>query len=89
MIFQYHKISEFCFPGGIKKKSVPLHESNFSEILYGQKYLHDSSNSYCFVLTGGEAGTLYGICVLIEDLLVIKKFCHSNKVRISNGDDHY
>ena len=55
---------EFCFPGGIEKRKVQRASKKLTEINYGQNYLHESKNSYVFMLTGGDIGeTHYGVCV--------------------------
>ncbi|XP_020971301.1 uncharacterized protein LOC107624998 isoform X3 [Arachis ipaensis] len=61
----------FCFPGGVEvhgiEKSPSLSELN--EILYGQEHIKQRDLSFVFRLQGADNSTLYGCCVLVEELV--------------------
>ncbi|KAL1367699.1 hypothetical protein AAHE18_02G069500 [Arachis hypogaea] len=61
----------FCFPGGVEvhgiEKSPSL--SQLNEILYGQEHIKQRDLSFVFRLQGADNSTLYGCCVLVEELV--------------------
>lgn len=72
VIFQYpenpdvklpmNKLVEFCFPAGVDRTVSPRICDFTTEMIFGMSYLHSVQHCYVFLLTGGDHGTLYGIC---------------------------
>ncbi|KAH1201122.1 DENN domain-containing protein 5B [Glycine max] len=61
----------FCFPGGLEVRAVERTPSmsELNEILYGQEHLKQRDLSFVFRLQGADNSTLYGCCVLVEELV--------------------
>ncbi|RDX68569.1 DENN domain-containing protein 5B, partial [Mucuna pruriens] len=61
----------FCFPGGLKVRAVERTPSmsELNEILFGQEHLKQRDLSFVFRLQGADNSTLYGCCVLVEELV--------------------
>ena len=61
----------FCFPGGLEVNNVEKTPSmsELSEILFGQEHLKQRDLSFVFRLQGADNSTLYGCCVLVEELV--------------------
>ncbi|KAK7281284.1 hypothetical protein RIF29_09118 [Crotalaria pallida] len=61
----------FCFPGGLEVRAVERTPSmsELNEILYGQEHLKQRDLSFVFRLQGANNSTLYGCCVLVEELV--------------------
>ncbi|KAL2977925.1 hypothetical protein AAZX31_13G092400 [Glycine max] len=61
----------FCFPGGLEVCAVERTPSmsELNEILFGQEHLKQRDLSFVFRLQGAENSTLYGCCVLVEELV--------------------
>ncbi|TKY54425.1 DENN domain-containing protein 5B [Spatholobus suberectus] len=61
----------FCFPGGLEVRAVERSPSmsELNEILFGQEHLKQRDLSFVFRLQGADNSTLYGCCVLVEDLV--------------------
>lgn len=69
---KYRDLLSFCFPGGVEvhaiEKSSSMSELN--EILLGQEHLRQSDLSFVFRLQqGADNSTLYGCCILMEELV--------------------
>lgn len=67
----YKDLLSFCFPGGPEVHAVERTPSMsaLNEILLGQEQLKQSDLSFVFRLQVADDSTLYGCCVLIEELL--------------------
>ncbi|XP_027333862.1 uncharacterized protein LOC113848505 isoform X3 [Abrus precatorius] len=61
----------FCFPGGLEVRAVERTPSmsELNEILFGQEHLKQRDLSFVFRLQGADNSTLYGCCVLVEELV--------------------
>ncbi|KAI4335225.1 hypothetical protein L6164_013892 [Bauhinia variegata] len=61
----------FCFPGGLEVRAVERTPSmsELNEILLAQEHLKQSDLSFVFRLQGADNSTLYGCCVLVEELV--------------------
>ncbi|XP_051131211.1 uncharacterized protein LOC127251524 isoform X2 [Andrographis paniculata] len=61
----------FCFPAGIEVNAVERTPSmsELNEILLGQEHLKQSDLSFVFRLQVADASTLYGCCVLVEEMI--------------------
>ncbi|XP_020228963.1 uncharacterized protein LOC109809941 isoform X2 [Cajanus cajan] len=61
----------FCFPGGLEVRAVERTPSmsELNEILFGQEHLKQRDLSFVFRLQGADYSTLYGSCVLVEELV--------------------
>ncbi|CAK8563990.1 unnamed protein product [Lathyrus sativus] len=61
----------FCFPGGLEVRAVERTPSMsaLNEIFYGQEHLKQMDLSFVFRLQGSDNSTLYGCCVLVEELV--------------------
>ncbi|GAB4838027.1 hypothetical protein Ancab_027554 [Ancistrocladus abbreviatus] len=68
---QYKDLLSFCFPGGIEVNAVERTPSmsELNEILLGQEHLKQSNLSFVFRLQAADNSTLYGCCVLVEELV--------------------
>ncbi|XP_057467763.1 uncharacterized protein LOC130757121 [Actinidia eriantha] len=68
---KYKDLLSFCFPGGVEvhaiEKSPSMSELN--EILLGQEHLKQSDLSFVFRLQVADDSTLYGCCVLVEEIV--------------------
>ncbi|CAK8532025.1 unnamed protein product [Lathyrus sativus] len=61
----------FCFPGGLEVNAVEKTPSmsELNEIHFGQEHLKQRDLSFVFRLQGADNSTLYGCCVLVEELV--------------------
>lgn len=61
----------FCFPGGLEVHSIERTPSmsELNEILLGQEHLKQNDLSFVFRLQGADDSTLYGCCVLVDELV--------------------
>ncbi|MED6194827.1 hypothetical protein PIB30_032141 [Stylosanthes scabra] len=61
----------FCFPGGMEVRAIERSPSlsELNEILYGQEHIKQRDLSFVFRLQGADNSTLYGCCVLVEELV--------------------
>ncbi|KOM47689.1 hypothetical protein LR48_Vigan07g139300 [Vigna angularis] len=61
----------FCFPGGLEVRAVERTPSmsELNEILFGQEHVKQRDLSFVFRLQGADNSTLYGCCVLVEELV--------------------
>ncbi|XP_022938072.1 uncharacterized protein LOC111444270 [Cucurbita moschata] len=61
----------FCFPGGVEVHAVEKTPSmsKLNEILLGQEHFKQSDLSFVFRLQVADDSTLYGCCVLVEELV--------------------
>ncbi|KAK7303994.1 hypothetical protein RJT34_14962 [Clitoria ternatea] len=61
----------FCFPGGLEVNAVERTPSmsELNEILFGQEHFKQKDLSFVFRLQGADNSTLYGCCVLVEELV--------------------
>lgn len=68
---KYKDLLSFCLPGGVEvhaiEKTPSLSELN--EILLGQEQLKQSDLSFVFRLQVADDSTLYGCCVLVEEMV--------------------
>ncbi|KAA8523309.1 hypothetical protein F0562_009732 [Nyssa sinensis] len=67
----YKDLLSFCFPGGLEVHAVERTPSmsELNEILLGQGHLKQSDLSFVFRLQVADDSTLYGCCVLVEELV--------------------
>ncbi|KAF7837915.1 DENN domain-containing protein 5B isoform A [Senna tora] len=68
---KYKDLLSFCFPGGLEVRAVERTPSmsELNEILLGQEHFKQSDLSFVFRLQGADNSTLYGCCVLVEELV--------------------
>ncbi|XP_061361519.1 uncharacterized protein LOC133305343 isoform X2 [Gastrolobium bilobum] len=68
---KYKDLLSFCFPGGLEVRAVDRTPSmsELNEILFGQEHLKRRDLSFVFRIQGGDNSTLYGCCVLVEELV--------------------
>ncbi|XWS72253.1 hypothetical protein CRYUN_Cryun02cG0024000 [Craigia yunnanensis] len=68
---EYKDILSFCFPGGIEVHAVERTPSmsELNEILLSQEHLKQSDLSFVFRLQVADNSTLYGCCVLVEEIV--------------------
>ncbi|KAM5547253.1 hypothetical protein ABKV19_001649 [Rosa sericea] len=68
---QYKDLISFCFPGGLEVHAVERTPSmsELNEILLGQEHCKQSDLSFVFRLQVADDSTLYGCCVLVEELV--------------------
>ncbi|KAF9615068.1 hypothetical protein IFM89_021639 [Coptis chinensis] len=61
----------FCFPGGLEVHAVERSPSmsELNEILLGQEHLKKSDQSFVFRLQVADDSTLYGCCMLVEEIV--------------------
>ncbi|RDX60940.1 hypothetical protein CR513_60877, partial [Mucuna pruriens] len=61
----------FCFPGGLEVNAIERTPSmsELNEILLGQEHLKQRDLSFVFRLQGADNSTLYGCCVVVEELV--------------------
>ncbi|KAI3789985.1 hypothetical protein L2E82_02794 [Cichorium intybus] len=61
----------FCFPGGLEVHTIERTPSmsELNEILLGQEHLKQNDLSFVFRLQGADDSTLYGCCVLVDELV--------------------
>ncbi|KAL5572367.1 hypothetical protein UlMin_021964 [Ulmus minor] len=68
---KYKDLLSFCFPGGVEVHAVERTPSmsELNEILLGQEHLKQSDLSFVFRLQVADDSTLYGCCMLVEELV--------------------
>ncbi|KAL5768537.1 hypothetical protein ACOSP7_015082 [Xanthoceras sorbifolium] len=68
---KYKDLLSFCFPGGVEVHAVERTPSmsELNEILLGQEHLKQSDLSFVFRLQVGDDSTLYGCCMLVEEIV--------------------
>ncbi|XP_008242219.1 PREDICTED: uncharacterized protein LOC103340573 isoform X1 [Prunus mume] len=68
---QYKDLLSFCFPGGVEVHAVERTPSmsELNEILLGQEHFKRTDLSFVFRLQVADDSTLYGCCVLVEELV--------------------
>ncbi|KAB1209473.1 DENN domain-containing protein 5A [Morella rubra] len=68
---KYKDLLSFCFPGGVEVHAIERTPSmsEFNEILLGQEHLKQSDLSFVFRLQVADDSTMYGCCVLVEELV--------------------
>lgn len=68
---QYKDLLSFCFPDRVEIHAIERSPSmsELNEILLGQEHLKQSDLSFVFRLQVADNSTLYGCCVLVEELL--------------------
>ncbi|KAI4376499.1 hypothetical protein MLD38_014254 [Melastoma candidum] len=68
---KYKDLLSFCFPGGVEVNAVERTPSmsELNEILLGQEHLKQSDLSFVFRLQVADDSTLYGCCVLVDELI--------------------
>lgn len=68
---KYKDIVSFCLPGGAQVNAVERTPSfsELNEILLGQEQLKESNQSFVFRLQVADDPTLYGCCVLVEEIV--------------------
>ncbi|KAK6944755.1 uDENN domain, partial [Dillenia turbinata] len=69
---KYKDLLSFCFPGGVEvvrpvERTPSMSEIN--EILLAQEHLKQSDLSFVFRLQVADDSTLYGCCVLVEEIV--------------------
>ncbi|KAL5698349.1 hypothetical protein ACHQM5_029399 [Ranunculus cassubicifolius] len=68
---KYKDLLSFCFPGGVEVHAIERTPSmsELNEMLIGQEYLKNSDQSFVFRLQVADDSTLYGCCVLVEEIV--------------------
>ncbi|XP_062221818.1 uncharacterized protein LOC133921095 isoform X2 [Phragmites australis] len=68
---KYKDTLSFCLPGGVQVRAVERTPSfsELNEILLGQEQLKESNQSFVFRLQVADDSTLYGCCVLVEEIV--------------------
>nr|GME11691.1 DENN (AEX-3) domain-containing protein [Ipomoea batatas] len=68
---KYKDLLSFCFPAGVEVHAVERTPSmsELNEILLGQEHLKQSDQSFVFRLQVADNSTLYGCCVLVEEIV--------------------
>ncbi|ESQ44550.1 hypothetical protein EUTSA_v10003439mg [Eutrema salsugineum] len=68
---KYKDLHSFCFPGGIEVHAVERTPSmsELSEIILSQEHLRPSDLSFVFRLQVADNSTLYGCCILVEEIV--------------------
>uniref|UniRef100_A0A2P2LR17 Uncharacterized protein LOC105637951 n=1 Tax=Rhizophora mucronata TaxID=61149 RepID=A0A2P2LR17_RHIMU len=68
---KYKDLLSFCFPGGLEVRAVERTPSmsELNEILLSQEHLKQSDLSFVFRLQVADNSTLYGCCVLVEEIV--------------------
>ncbi|OMO91760.1 hypothetical protein COLO4_18109 [Corchorus olitorius] len=68
---KYKDLLSFCFPGGVEVHAVEKTPSmsELNEILLSQEHLKQSDLSFVFRLQVADDSTLYGCCVLVEEVV--------------------
>ncbi|KAK1263276.1 hypothetical protein QJS04_geneDACA013469 [Acorus gramineus] len=67
----YNDLLSFCYPGGLEVHAVEKTPSmsELNEILLGQEHTKQSDLSFVFRLQVADETTLYGCCVLVEEIV--------------------
>ncbi|CDP03098.1 unnamed protein product [Coffea canephora] len=68
---KYKDLLSFCFPAGVEVHAIERTPSmsELNEILLGQEHLKQSDLSFVFRLQVADDSTLYGCCVLVEEIV--------------------
>jgi hypothetical protein len=68
---KYKDLLSFCFPGGLEVHAIERSPSmsELNEVLLGQEHLKQSDLSFVFRLQVADDSTMYGCCVLVEELV--------------------
>lgn len=68
---KYKDLLSFCFPSGLEVRAVEKSPSlsELNEILLGQEHIKQSDLSFVFRLQVADDSSLYGCCVLIEEIV--------------------
>ncbi|CAH8389766.1 unnamed protein product [Eruca vesicaria subsp. sativa] len=68
---KYKDLNSFCFPGGIEVHAVERTPSmsELNEIILSQEHLRPSDLSFVFRLQVADNSTLYGCCILVEEIV--------------------
>ncbi|XP_052199689.1 uncharacterized protein LOC127806434 isoform X2 [Diospyros lotus] len=68
---KYKDLLSFCFPGGLEVHAIEKTPSmsELNEILLGQEHLKQSDLSFVFRLQVADNSTLYGCCVLVDEIV--------------------
>ncbi|XVE97903.1 hypothetical protein REPUB_Repub03eG0059000 [Reevesia pubescens] len=68
---KYKDLLSFCFPGGVEVHAVEKTPSmsELNEILLSQEHLKQSDLSFVFRLQVADDSTLYGCCVLVDEIV--------------------
>lgn len=68
---KYKDLLSFCFPTGVEVNAVERTPSmsELNEIILGQEHLKQSDLSFVFRLQVADSSTLYGCCVLVEEMI--------------------
>ncbi|XP_028552919.1 uncharacterized protein LOC110106365 isoform X1 [Dendrobium catenatum] len=68
---KYKDLLSFCFPGGLEVRAVERSPSlsELNEILLGQEHLKQRDLSFVFRLQVADDSSLYGCCVLVEEIV--------------------
>ncbi|XP_073290451.1 uncharacterized protein [Primulina huaijiensis] len=68
---KYKDLLSFCFPAGVEVNAVERTPSmsELNEILLGQEHLKQSDLSFVFRLQVADDSTLYGCCVLVDEIV--------------------
>ncbi|WCJ42778.1 DENN (AEX-3) domain-containing protein [Euphorbia peplus] len=68
---KYKDLVSYCFPGGLEVRAVEKTPSmsELNEILVGQEHLKQSDLSFVFRLQVADDSTLYGCCVLVDEIV--------------------
>ncbi|KAL3642910.1 hypothetical protein CASFOL_013725 [Castilleja foliolosa] len=68
---KYKDLLSFCFPAGVEVNSVEKTPSmsELNKMLIGQEHLKQRDLSFVFRLQVADASTLYGCCVLVEEMI--------------------
>ncbi|KAJ8526541.1 hypothetical protein K7X08_029018 [Anisodus acutangulus] len=68
---KYKDLLSFCFPAGVEVHAAERTPSmsELNEILLGQEHLKQNDLSFVFRLQVADNSTLYGCCVLVEEMV--------------------
>ncbi|WZZ53142.1 uncharacterized protein LOC106393764 isoform X1 [Brassica napus] len=68
---KFKDLRSFCFPGGIEVHAVERTPSmsELNEIILSQEHLRPSDLSFVFRLQVADNSTLYGCCLLVEEIV--------------------
>ncbi|XAR61038.1 hypothetical protein NMG60_11034617 [Bertholletia excelsa] len=64
-------LAAFCFPGGIQARVLQRTPSlsDLNELVYGQEHLNRDDLSFTFSLKAADNATLYGVCLLVQEIV--------------------
>ncbi|VFQ62817.1 unnamed protein product [Cuscuta campestris] len=68
---KYKDLLSFCFPSGVEVHGIERTPSmsELNEMLLGQEHLKQSDQSFVFRLQVTDNSTLYGCCVLVDEIV--------------------